>query len=284
MISHLSDCIQKKYLVGYGGLLTWIFRKFGVPLEGLLFPMSPNNKIGAKCLNNLRLKLNDNGILEHVSMEAEIFDSEKEEEEQEDEKIIKDQESVPTATNKEAEAGSQGEQGEAEEQRADDKERETSMKEGGAAVDLNDISDEEVQLPVKKEPTVNPRKSHRLASKGKCPFVSLDDDSSQNTLEPQPTAPTSPKPVTPPPSPIHATPPSVPSQASPPHTPSGFDSVPILSQLKDLQSQLYAFQDEIRVSLASITDQLSQMEARLGAKLDTVEVQTEFIDEEEQAP
>ena len=35
MISHLPDCIEKKYLVGYGGLLTWIFRKFGVPLDGL---------------------------------------------------------------------------------------------------------------------------------------------------------------------------------------------------------------------------------------------------------
>ena len=31
----------------------------------------------------------------------------------------------------------------------------------------------------------------------------------------------------------------------------------------------------------SITDQLTQMEARLGAKLNTVEVQTKFIDEEE---
>ena len=34
MISHLSNCIEK-YMVGYGGLLTWIFRMFGVPLEGL---------------------------------------------------------------------------------------------------------------------------------------------------------------------------------------------------------------------------------------------------------
>ena len=61
MISHLSDCIEKRYLVGYGGLLTWIFRKFGVPLDGLQFPMSSNN-IGAKCLNNLHLKLNDKGF------------------------------------------------------------------------------------------------------------------------------------------------------------------------------------------------------------------------------
>ena len=80
MISHLSDCIEKKYVVGYGGLLTWIFRKFGVPLDGLLFPMSPNNKIGAKCLNNLHLKLNDNGMLEDANEEVEILDSEKDEE------------------------------------------------------------------------------------------------------------------------------------------------------------------------------------------------------------
>ena len=35
MISHLSDCIEKKFMVGYGGLLTWIFKKFGVPLDTL---------------------------------------------------------------------------------------------------------------------------------------------------------------------------------------------------------------------------------------------------------
>jgi hypothetical protein len=64
MISHLADCIEKKSMVGYGGLLTHVFKKFGVPLEGLEFPMSANNKIGAKCLNNLHLKLNENGILE----------------------------------------------------------------------------------------------------------------------------------------------------------------------------------------------------------------------------
>ena len=46
MISHLSDCIAKKCMVGYGGLLSWIFRKFGVALEGLNFPMGPNIKIG----------------------------------------------------------------------------------------------------------------------------------------------------------------------------------------------------------------------------------------------
>ena len=62
MISHLSDCISKRCMVGYGGLLSWVFTKFGVPLVGLNFPMGPNNKIGAKCLTNLHLKLNENGI------------------------------------------------------------------------------------------------------------------------------------------------------------------------------------------------------------------------------
>ena len=82
MISYLSDCIEKKYLVGYGGLLTWTFRKFGIPLDGLQFPMSPNNKIGAKFLNNLHLKLNDNGILEDANEEV---DSNKDEEEKKNE-------------------------------------------------------------------------------------------------------------------------------------------------------------------------------------------------------
>ena len=64
MISHLYDCIEKTYMVGYGGLLTWILKKFGVPLGGLQFPMSSNNKIGAKCLTNLHLKLLDKEISE----------------------------------------------------------------------------------------------------------------------------------------------------------------------------------------------------------------------------
>ena len=51
-------------MVGYGGLLTSIFRKFGVPLDVLHFPMSENTKIGAKYLTNLHLKLNLNGTLE----------------------------------------------------------------------------------------------------------------------------------------------------------------------------------------------------------------------------
>ena len=99
MISHLSDCIEKKYLVGYGGLLTWIFRKFSVPLDGLHFPMGPNNKIGAKCLNNLHLKLNDNGILENAdngilenAHEQVNVNSDKEEEAQKEEEALKEKE------------------------------------------------------------------------------------------------------------------------------------------------------------------------------------------------
>ena len=117
----------------------------------------------------------------------------------------------------------------------------------------------------------------------------LDDDStSYKTAEP--TNPSSPKPTTPsshqfpspPPSPIPSSPPPVTTQTSPNH---GFDhtTIPtaslfsILLKLNDLQSRFFAFQDEIRVYLASLTDQITQMEARLGAKLDTVEVQTEYI-------
>ena len=136
----------------------------------------------------------------------------------------------------------------------------------------------------------------------------MDDNSSTyTTFEPQQTAPPSPKPATslihhipsPPPSPIPATPPPITTHVSPaPHTSPGLgfadftnqssvptaSTDPVLTQVKDLQSQLFAFQDEVRVSLASITDHLTLMEARLGAKLDTVEVQTEFIDEEEHDP
>ena len=77
-------------MVGYGGLLTWIFKKFGVSLEGLQFPMSANNKIGVKCLINLYLKVSAKGMLEDSSnedVEEENFDEEKNEgEEKEKEK------------------------------------------------------------------------------------------------------------------------------------------------------------------------------------------------------
>ena len=79
MISHLSGCIAKTCMVGYGGLLSWVFRKFGVPLEGLNFPMGPNNKIGAKYFNNLHLKLNENGILENVTEQIDVHSDDKEE-------------------------------------------------------------------------------------------------------------------------------------------------------------------------------------------------------------
>ena len=152
-------------------------------------------------------------------------------------------------------------------------------------------------MPIKKKPVVAPRKRIRLTSKGKSLVVGLDDDSSSHTtLEPQTNGPPSPKPATPPthhipsprPSPIPSTPP--PTTATPvsphPHTSPGFgfaafsnpSSVPaatldpVLKKLQDLQSQFCTFQDEVRVTLASIIDQLTQMEARLGAKLDTVEV------------
>ncbi|XP_057543228.1 uncharacterized protein LOC130821457 [Amaranthus tricolor] len=84
-INEKKDCIEKKYMVGYGGLLTWFFRKFGVPLEGLQFPMSSNNKIGAKCLTNLHLKISEKGILEEASIE-DVEDENSDEEKDEDEK------------------------------------------------------------------------------------------------------------------------------------------------------------------------------------------------------
>ena len=167
MIYHLSDCIEKKYLVGYGGLLTWIFRKFGVPLDGLQFPMIPNNKIGAKCLNNLHLKLNDNRILEDANEEVEIVDSEKDEEvqkneerrkEEEEDLENKDQEPIPSATTKKAEACFPREQGKAV-SKGEAEEKGEDMK--------DDDSDEEVRMPVKKKSVVTSRKSHRLTSKGK---------------------------------------------------------------------------------------------------------------------
>ena len=150
-----------------------------------------------------------------------------------------------------------------------------------------------------KQPVATPRKSRRLASKRKSPTVDLDDDStSHNTFEPTNDAPPSPKPATPPshqipsppPSPIPFTPPPVTTHTSLGHGFANTSSVPtappdsILLKLNDLQSQFFVFQDEIRVSLASITDQLTQMEAHLGAKLDIVEVQNEYVEEEKTAP
>ena len=265
--------------------------------------MSPNNKIGAKCLTNLHLKVSDKEILEEATIEDvenEDFDEEKEEKDKEekDQKDEKeDQKPVPTATHKEAEIFYQREQGEAVSK------GEASKEEEGEALD-NDVddasSDEEVQMPVQKKPIVTPRKSGRLASKGKHPVVSLDDDSSSHTtLEPQPTTPLSQKKATspthhilsPPPSPIPVTPP--PTTTTPTSPGLGFTGFtksssilaallePALNKLEYLQSQFYSFQDEICVTFASITDQLTQMEARLGAKLDTVKVQTEFVDEKE---
>ena len=230
-------------MVGYGGLLTWIFKKFGVPLDGLHFHMSPNNKIGAKCLNNLHLKLNDNGILEDTNEQVSVVDSDKEEEaqkneeerEENEEEVLEkeDQEPVPSATVERAkdcskrEQGEEASKGEAEEQGEDVEED----------IDDNDDSDEEVQLQGQKQPVATPRKSRRLASKRKSPTVDLDDDStSHNTFEPTNDAPPSPKPATPPshqipsppPSPIPFTPPPVTTHTSPNH---GFASTSVPTAL-----------------------------------------------------
>ena len=154
-------------------------------------------------------------------------------------------------------------------------------------------------MSVKKKPTTTSRKSSRFSSKEKRLVVSLDDDSSTHTsLEPKHIAPPSSKPDTPPThhipsppsSPIPSTPPPTTTTCASPllHTlPSlGFTGFVnplsvaaalldlVLNKLQDFQSQFYSFQDEVCVIFASITDQLTQMEARLGAKLDIVEVQT----------
>ena len=173
-------------MVGYGALLTWIFKQFGVPLDTLQFPMSPNNKIGAKCLNNLHLRVSEKKILEDATVEdVENEDSNQEKEEkekvEEDQKAEKeDTEPVPTTTHKEAEIGSQREQGEAV------SEGETSKEDDGEALENDDSdddsSDEEVRISVQKKPIVALRKSCRLASKGKRLVVSFDDDSILLTL------------------------------------------------------------------------------------------------------
>ena len=145
-----------------------------------------------------------------------------------------------------------------------------------------------------------PRQSRRLASKGKKPVVIIDDDSTSYTIA-EPSHPSSPKPATPsfhnfsspPQSPIQpSSPPQSPIPSSPPlvHTSPnqglGDTTVPtahlssILLKLNDLQSSFLVFKDEIRVSIASLSAQMDQMEARLGAKLDTVEVETEYVDDE----
>ena len=125
-------------------------------------------------------------------------------------------------------------------------------------------------------------------------MVSLDDDSSTHTsCEPKQNNPPSPKPDAPP-SPHIPSPPSpipcIPPPTTTPNSPSlGFidfanPSVsvdPILAKLQVLQSQFHSFQDEVRVIFVSLSDQLTQMETHLSAKLNIVEVQTEYVNEDE---
>ena len=297
MVSHLSECIEKGLMVGYGGLLTCIFKKFGVPLDRLEFPMSANNKISERCLTNLHLQLNEKGILEHAIDEVDVSSDDEEEEKTEKEKeegegekekeeeVGKEEEegeqdTVPSATPKEAEVNeeevqapfegetvSKGEQIEGEEVELED--------------ELPSSEDEDLNVPLKKikKPSVlTPRKSRRLASKSSSCIHA--DITSQTPPSPKPDSPT----------PFHIPSPSPPPiPTSPP--PTGFDdptTIPsppttlahVLSKVLDLQSQLCAFQSEVRVSLTTLAEQLTLMESRLGAKLDTVEVQTEYVDEE----
>ena len=166
-------------MAGYGGLLSWIFRKFGVPLKGLNFPMGPNNKIGAKCFNNLHLKLNENGILEnvteqiddHFEKEEETNKAAEEKKEQEEEMFDKeDQEPALSATEK-AEGWSERKQEEVPNKGEDVKEDEAVKKNK----EENDVSNEKVSVPDKKQPSSTPKKSRMLASKGKRSAAILDD-------------------------------------------------------------------------------------------------------------
>ena len=203
--------------------------------------MSSNNKIGAKCLTNLHLKLSDKWILEAASTsdkeeEGTVGgDQEKEEgkeKEKEDQKEDKEnQETVPTIVHKEAEGGSLGAQEEVQEQRQQEEalsEGEASQEEEGEELNDDDdtSSDKELRMPMKKKLVVTPRKSSRLASKGKRLVVGLDDDFSSHTaLKPQTNVPPSLKPATPPthhipsppPSPIPSTPPPTTATPASPH-------------------------------------------------------------------
>ncbi|XP_057540621.1 uncharacterized protein LOC130818467 [Amaranthus tricolor] len=236
--------------LGYGGLLSWIFRKFGVPLEGLNFPMGPNNKIGAKCLNNLHLKLYENGILEnvteqiddHFDKEEEINKADEENKEQEEEVIEKEEQEPVPSTNEKAEGCSEREHEEVPSKGETVKEDEAVEKDK----EENDVRNEEVSVPVEKQPSSTPRKSRRLTSKGKRPVVILDDDSTSyktaetsNPSSPKPTTPLSHHFPSPPQSPIPSSPLPIPTHTSPNH---GFDhtTVPtaplfsILLKLNDL--------------------------------------------------
>ena len=220
-------------------------------------------------------------------IEKENEDEKENEKEKEEEVEEEEQGPVPTEEGKEGEqeegARKEGEQGEEE-----------ALGEEVPHDLCHDSSDEEVVIALRRKGKAVQRKSKRLASKQKAALV--DDITSETIPEPTSNEPLSPKPTTPPPhhnpsppqSPIHFTPPPFPS--SPGTGCAISDPVPedsshsVLSKLNDLQSQFSAFQDEVRVSLASIVDQFTMMEDRLGAKLDTVEVQTEYINEEETAP
>ncbi|XP_057523772.1 uncharacterized protein LOC130803605 [Amaranthus tricolor] len=234
MISHLSDCIEKGSFVGYGGLMRRIFKKFDVPVDGLQFPMGRNTKIGAKCLHNLYLKLNDEGILVHEMEEVVDIDLEEEKDEELKEKLVKEekeQQSVPTATTKTAETREQGEVA----SKGESEEKEEALEDEDHHILGSDSNDEEIVIAMRKKADLIQRKSRRLASKRKA--VMVDDITSHAIPKPSTNAPLSPKPATspshqipsPPPSPIQFTPPPFQSQNSPGTGCANFGSVPAAS-------------------------------------------------------
>ncbi|XP_057532931.1 uncharacterized protein LOC130810823 [Amaranthus tricolor] len=184
--------------------------------------MSPNNKIGAKSLNNLHLRVSEKGILEEIINEnVEEVNSEEEKEKGQNEREEKEDEKEEGKRGSE-DAGSEGE---------------TSKEEEGEEPHDDTFSDEEVRMPTKKEPTTPP--------------------------SPKPDAPPSPHNPSPPPSPIPCTPP-------PTNTPNS----------RDLGFTEFA---NLSISADPLLNklQLTQMETRLSAKLDTVEVQTEYVNEDD---
>ena len=182
-----------------------------------------------------------------------------------------------------------------EEEELNDKEEQKSVpstteKAEGHSVEEEKVENEEVSVANKQQSGSTPRKSRRLAFKGKRPVVILDDDSTSYTTV-EPSHPSSPKPTTPsshhfPSPPQSPIPPSPPPVHTSPNQGLGDTTVPtaplfsILLKLNELQSRFLVFKDEICVSLASLSAQMDQMEARLGANLNTVEVETEYVDDE----
>ena len=115
--------------------------------------MGSNTKIGAKCLHNLHLKWNDEGILVHDVEENVDVELEEEKVEEIREQLVeeeKEQEPVPTATTETAETCLQREQGEATSKGESEKKGE-AMEDNDDYIPGSDSSDEEVGMAMKND-------------------------------------------------------------------------------------------------------------------------------------